>query len=131
MGASMGDIDDASRPLRDVSGRRDDLAAETFFEAWTTLGEKVKRLAAVDEARGRHYSASEKYRRAAIYFVQAERMQAPGYEPRELAYANYLECFSRFVLLAGENCCRVEIPYGDRKSTRLNSSHYCATRMPP
>jgi trans-2-enoyl-CoA reductase len=33
MGGSIGDIDDASHALRDVSGRRDDCAAVRLFEA--------------------------------------------------------------------------------------------------
>jgi dienelactone hydrolase len=113
MGASIGDIDDASRPLREAARRRDGAAAEQFFAAWTGLGAKVRRLAAADEARGRLLSAGAKYRRAAIYFIQAERMQRPDFAPRRQAFAEALECFSRFVTLTGQNCRRVEIPYGD------------------
>jgi pimeloyl-ACP methyl ester carboxylesterase len=113
MGGSIGDIDDASRPLRPVSRTRDHSAAEKFFEAWTGLAKKLKRLAAADEARGRLLSAGAKYRRAAIYFIQAERMQRPDFAPRKQAFGEALDCFSHFTTLTKQNCRRVEIPYQD------------------
>jgi len=113
MGASIGDIDDASRPLREVSGRRDQVAAVALFEAWTALGERLCRLAGADEAKGRNYSASDKYRRASIFFLHAERMQAHGYAPRKAAYERFLDCFGKYIALGGVNCRRVEVPYKD------------------
>ena len=77
MGGSIGDIDDVSRELKPLAKYRDDASAERFFTAWTGLGAKLKRLAAADEARGRSFSAGAKYRRAFIYYIQAERMQRP------------------------------------------------------
>ena len=111
MGAAIGDIDDVSRPLRAVARNNDDAAAEMWFAAWGGLGRKLRRLAEADEAKGRKLSAGEKYRRAAIYLVQAERMQRPGFEPREKTFAEYLECFAKFVALTGQNCERVAVPY--------------------
>ncbi len=111
MGGSIGDIDDVSLPLRPLSTARDHAAAETFFAAWTGLARKAKRQAAADEARGRLLSAGAKYRRAAIYFVQAERMQRPDFKPRQEAFREALDCFSRFTALTRQNCRRVEIPY--------------------
>jgi pimeloyl-ACP methyl ester carboxylesterase len=113
MGGSIGDIDDASRSLREVANSRDHVAAEKFFAAWTELGEKVKRLAAADEARGRLLSAGAKYRRATTYFIQAERMQRPDFALRKEAFTEALDCFSRFVALTRQNCRRIEIPYKD------------------
>jgi tetratricopeptide (TPR) repeat protein len=111
MGASIGDIDDASRSLRSLSKNRDDAAAEKFFECWTALGDKLKHQAAADEARGRLLSAGAKYRRAFIALIQAERMQRPDFAPRKRAYNEALECFSRFLSLTRQNCRRVEVPY--------------------
>ena len=111
MGGSIGDIDDASRSLRAVAKNRDDDAAEQFFANWTGLGEKVRRLAAADEARGRLLSAGAKYRRAFIYFIQAERMQRPDFGPRREAFRAALDCFAKFLALSGEDCRRVEVPY--------------------
>ena len=85
MGGSIGDIDDASRSLSPLAKTRDHSAAEQFYAAWIDLGMKLKRLAATDEARGRSLSAGAKYRRAFIYFIQAERMQRPDFVPRQEA----------------------------------------------
>ncbi len=111
MGAGIGDIDDASRALRPEAKSRDHSAAERFFDAWTGLAYKLKRLALADETRGRLLSAGAKYRRAAIHFIQAERMQRPDFAPRKEAFAEALECFSRFVALTRQDCRRVEVPY--------------------
>jgi dienelactone hydrolase len=113
MGASIGDIDDASRSLRPIAKTRDHAAAEQFFAAWSGLGAKLKRAAAADEARGRLLSAGAKYRRAFISYIQAERMQRPDFAQRKEAYREALVCFSRFVALTRQNCRRVEVPYRD------------------
>ena len=113
LGASIGDIDDASRGLRSVARQNDDESAEKFFASWTGIAEKERRLAQADEARGRGLSAGDKYRRAAIYYVQAERMQRPGFEPRKAAYAAFQECFRKFIELTSRRCDRVQVPYKD------------------
>jgi dienelactone hydrolase len=113
MGASIGEIDDVSRALRPLAKNRDDAAAEAFFASWTSLGRKLKRLAAADEKRGRFLSAGEKYRRAFIYFIQAERMQRPDFAPRQEAYRDALDCFALFLEHTRANCRRVEVPYRD------------------
>jgi hypothetical protein len=71
------------------------------------------RLAAEDEAKGRLISAGDKYGRAATYYLTAERLQAHGAEGRMALYQRFLEVFNKGIKLAGENCERVEIPYGD------------------
>lgn len=111
MGGSIGDIDDVSRPLRAVARQNDDDAAEKLFAAWSGLADKVRRLAVADEAKGHGFSAGEKYRRAAIYYIQTERMQSPHFAGRAKAYAGMLECFGRYVALSGRPCTRVEVPY--------------------
>jgi len=113
MGASIGDIDDASRALKVLSKSRDNAAAEKFFETWTALGRKLMRQAQADGARGRQLSAGAKYRRAFIALIQAERMQRPDFPGREQAYRAALDCFSRFLSLTRQNCRRVEVPYLD------------------
>jgi dienelactone hydrolase len=114
MGASIGDIDGVSKALRPYAKQNDDAAAELWFTAWNGLGAKIRKLAQDDEAKGRKFSAGEKYRRAAIHFVQAERMQRPGFAPRVQAFADYLDCYAKFVALTKRNSTRVEIPYKGR-----------------
>jgi dienelactone hydrolase len=111
MGGNIGDIDDASRSLRPLAKTRGHSAAEQFYAAWLDLGLKLKRLAANDEARGRSLSAGAKYRRAFIYLIQAERMQRPDFAPRQQAFREALDCFSRFLATTQPNCRRVEVPY--------------------
>jgi len=111
MGGSIGDIDDASRSLRPLATTRDHTVAEKFYAAWTDLGAKLRRLAQVDEARGRLLSAGAKYRRAFTYFIQAERMQRPDFAPRKQAYREALDCFALFLKHTRQNCRRVEVPY--------------------
>ncbi len=111
MGGSIGDIDDASRELRPIAAKNDDDAARKWFANWNGLGEKLERLAKADEAKGRGISAGEKYRRAAIYYIQAERMQGPHFEPRKAAFAKFLDCFSRHIALTGKSWQRCEVPY--------------------
>lgn len=111
MGGNIGDIDDASRSLRPLAKTRGHSAAEQFYAAWMDLGMKLKRLAANDEARGRSLSAGAKYRRAFIYLIQAERMQRPDFAPRQQAFREALDCFSRFLATTQPNCRRVEVPY--------------------
>lgn len=128
LGASMGDVDDASRALRPLARQNDDAAAEAFFAAWCRIGDKEHRLAEADEAKGRALSAGDKYRRAAIYYIQAERMQQPAFEPRKKAYQSFLDCFAKFVTLTGRNCTRVSIPF---KGTALPALFIPADGLAP
>ena len=72
------------------------------------LGAKAERLAVADEARGRLLSAGAKYRRAFIYYIQAERMHVPDFAPRKQAYREALDRFSRFLKHTRANCRRVD-----------------------
>ena len=75
------------------------------------MADKLCDLAAEDEQRGRLISAGDKYSRAAIYYLTAERLQAHGAPGRVALYQRFLETFAKGIALAGENCQRVEIPY--------------------
>lgn len=113
MGAAMGEIADASRDLHAVAPDRDDDAAEKFFAAWTALGSSLRHRAKAEETAGRLFSAGEKYRRAFIYMIQAERMQRPDFAPRKQAFADAIACFGRYLECSGSTCRRVEVPYKD------------------
>ncbi|MFM0290707.1 alpha/beta hydrolase family protein [Paraburkholderia megapolitana] len=113
MGGQIGEIDSVSGAAREASNRGDPAASEKLFTAWSSLGERLTRLAREDERKGHSYSAGMKYRRATIYYLQAERMQAPDFEPRKQAYQKVLECFEKYLQLTGQKCERVEVPYKD------------------
>jgi dienelactone hydrolase len=111
MGAEIGEIEDVSGPAKEVAHRRDHHAAEVFFEAWNGLAGCLRRLAEQDLRDGRKLSAGNKFKRAAIYYLQAERMQSPHFAPRRQAFDNMLECFRRYVELTGQPVEFVEVPY--------------------
>jgi dienelactone hydrolase len=115
MGARIGEIEEMCAPLVEISKAGDDAGTRTFRESWVRMGDKLCELAAEDEARGRALSAGEKYARASVYFLTAERMQAHGVQGRAELYRRVLETFARGVELARENAERVEIPYGKER----------------
>jgi dienelactone hydrolase len=106
MGARIGEIEAMCAPLQDAAKQPDAAGTRAFRETWSQMAEE-------DEARGRLISAGDKYNRAAIYLLTAERLQAHGAPGRAELYRRFLDVFARGVKLSGENCERVEIPYGD------------------
>src|SRR3546814_18057530 len=74
-----------------------------------------------------------------------EAMRRPEFYPHEPAAVALVQTHISYVFLAGAEVYKVKKPVRftfldfstlprrrqDRKSTRLNSSHYCASRMPP
>ena len=113
MGARMGEIETMCGPLQEAAKQPDAAGTQAFRETWARQAEQLCELAAEDEARGRLISAGDKYGRAATYLLTAERLLAHGAEGRAALYDRFLEIFAKGVKLAGENCERVTIPYGD------------------
>jgi dienelactone hydrolase len=113
MGAKMGEIQEMCAPLQDAAKQPDAAGTKAFRETWARMAGKLCELAAEDEAKGRLISAGDKYGRAATYYLTAERLQAHGSEGRLALYQRFIEVFNKGIKLAGENCERVEIPYGD------------------
>jgi dienelactone hydrolase len=113
MGAKMGEIQEMCAPLQDAAKQPDAAGTKAFRETWARMADKLCGLAEEDEAKGRLISAGDKYGRAATYYLTAERLQAHGSEGRLALYQRFQEVFNKGIKLAGENCERVEIPYGD------------------
>jgi dienelactone hydrolase len=111
MGAEIGEIDEMCRPLAEVAGRGDDEGTRQFLAAWSSMADKLSAQADEDVSRARSLSGARKLRRAAIYYMIAERMQAHGAPGRTETYRKFLDSFTRSIALSGENCERVEIPY--------------------
>lgn len=110
-GANLDEVDRACRALRDVE---DDVAhANDFFQAWADAGAGLARAAAEDEQAGHRLSAGEKYRRACVMYITAERIPAHDYPPRLAAYDELLRTFRKFVECTGAHCERVCVPFGD------------------
>ncbi|MBS0422680.1 MAG: prolyl oligopeptidase family serine peptidase [Proteobacteria bacterium] len=110
-GAQVGEIDEMCRPLRDAAARGEDAGTAEFFASWVAMADKLVALAAEDQAKGRDRSASVKLNRAALYYQTAERMQAHGFEPRQVVFLKGQDAFRNSMRLGRENYERVEIPY--------------------
>ena len=110
-GAQIGEIDEMCRPLRDAAARGEDAGTADFFTSWVAMADKLVSLADEDEARGRHFSASTKLNRAALYYQTAERMQAHGFEPRKRVFRKGQDAFRKSMALGRENYERIELPY--------------------
>ena len=119
MGAKMGEIEEMCAPLREAASQPDAAGSQAFRATWVRMADKLCELAAEDEARGRLISAGDKYGRAATYYLTAERLQAHGSEGRVALYRRFLDVFAKSTALTGENCERVEIPYGDTHLSAL------------
>ncbi|WP_449472677.1 alpha/beta hydrolase family protein [Sphingobium chungangianum] len=111
MGGSIGEIDAANEPVREAAKQGADEGTAAFFESWTKLADRLVDQAEADVEAGHKLSASDKFRRACIYYMTAERMQRHGFAPREQAYAMMLAAMQRSADLGGRNVERVEIPY--------------------
>jgi dienelactone hydrolase len=117
MGGLMGEIDPANEKVRAVARQGGDAGTEAFFDAWGELADRVRRLAENHEAADHDLSASEKYARAAAYYIIAERMQSRDYAPRKAMYATMLKTMDRFYATSDLGARRVEFPYeGSRLS---------------
>ncbi|HWW65741.1 MAG TPA: alpha/beta fold hydrolase [Sphingomonadaceae bacterium] len=110
-GGKIGEIMDMSQPIRDAAERGEDAGTGAFLEQWVRVADTLTELAAEDEAGGHLFSAGEKLKRAAIYYLTAERMQGHGHPGRKETYAKALDAFSRGVRFSGDPIERVEIDY--------------------
>jgi dienelactone hydrolase len=111
MGANLDEIDRACRSLRDEPMPADKDPAEAFFDAWAGAARKLEESAADDEQAQRHLSAAEKYRRAAVMYITAERMPLHTLAARHVVYDRLLASFGKYVEFGQENCEKVRVPY--------------------
>ncbi|MBS29488.1 MAG: hypothetical protein CL566_11315, partial [Alphaproteobacteria bacterium] len=112
-GAVLSEVDEALKPLKDIAGANDDAANEAWHKRWMMLGERSERLANEDDAAGRRISASAKYKRAAAYFMTAERMCKSDDPVRIETYKQMLDVFRKGVEREEGPVEWVEVPYKD------------------
>ncbi|WP_226635023.1 alpha/beta hydrolase family protein [Novosphingobium profundi] len=110
-GGRIGEIMDIVDPLLAKAEAGEDAGTAEFMREWVAMGNKLMSLAEEDLERDRAFSAGEKLKRACIYFLTGERMQAHGSAGREETYAKALDCFQRGTSLAKDPVERVEIDY--------------------
>lgn len=114
-GGKIGEIIDMCEPIRDAAANGEDAGTERFLAEWVRKADTLVELANEDLQLGREFSAGNKLKRAAIYYVTAERMQGLGAPERMETYRKALDAFANGTHHARDNCERVEIPYGDGK----------------
>ncbi|MFM0391893.1 alpha/beta hydrolase family protein [Paraburkholderia phytofirmans] len=131
MGARIGEIEVMCAPLQEAAKQPDAEGTRAFRQAWSSMADRLCDLASEDEAKGRLLSAGEKLRRAAIYLITCERLQAHDAPGRIDLYRRSLDTFAKGVGLLGEDCERVTIPYGEsRLSGLLVKAKGAAARSP-
>lgn len=113
LGGAIGEIECANEQIRKVAREGADAGTEAFFKAWGAMADRLVALGEEAEAAGHKLSASEKYLRAAIYYMSAERMQSRDYAPRVRMYQTMLETMARGVSTGALDWTRVEIPFGN------------------
>jgi dienelactone hydrolase len=112
-GGELAEIDEACRPIRDAATRGADAGTQEFFESWSAVSDRLIGLAEEDEAAGRNYSAGEKYRRAALYLINADRMQSVHAPDRQAHYVRAIDVQHKAMRLAKDPVDIVEIPYAE------------------
>lgn len=112
MGAEISELEEALRPLVPlVDAGQDSAADEAWYQNWTKLGHKLVAMADRDDAVGNRFTASEKYMRAANYYLFAERI-ASWSDPRRMhVYELGLDAFRKGLQGSGVQWQRVEVPY--------------------
>lgn len=128
MGARIGEIEQMCAPLQEAAKAPDAAGTTAFRETWVHMADQLCGLAEEDEAKGRLFSAGEKYRRAASYLITAERLQAHNAPGRLAIYQRELELFHKGSRLLGDKVQRVEIPY---EGKHLSALYYPADNLKP
>jgi dienelactone hydrolase len=117
LGGQLAEIDEACAPLKELGARpearTDPKISKAWLESWFDLADRLSLKAVADERAGHDLSAAGKYRRACVYYQQAERMGGHKDPLKGVAYRRMLETFRRSIELAGEPVEWVEVPYQD------------------
>lgn len=113
-GAEIGEVMDMCQPLLQKAKNGEDAGTEDFMQEWVRVADKLSEIAAEEEAVGHLLSAGDKLKRAALYYILAERMQGQGSPQRMTTYKKGLAQFLKGTEFSGEPVRRFEIPYGDK-----------------
>jgi dienelactone hydrolase len=128
MGARMGEIETMCGPLQEAAKAPDAAGTQAFRETWVRMADQLCELAAEDEAKGRTFSAGEKYRRASGYLITAERLQAHDAPGRLDLYRRDLALFHKGASLMRDRVQRVEIPY---EGSHISALYFPAEGLQP
>ncbi len=130
-GGELGEIIDMCKPIKDAAAQGADAGTAKFLAEWVKMADKLVELADEDAALNRRLSAANKLRRAALYYITAERMQGHGHPGREATFAKGQSAFRRYIDWGRENCVRCEIPYQGKSLPALFTKAESATSPAP
>jgi dienelactone hydrolase len=100
-GGQLTEIDDACRPLLALQGAGTGGDAE-WTRSWSRVARRVEALARADAAAGHRRSAGRKLKRAANYWIKAERMVPLDPSGDFALYRHAIDCFNEAVELSDE-----------------------------
>ncbi|MEZ5742812.1 MAG: alpha/beta hydrolase [Sphingomonadaceae bacterium] len=118
-GGRIGEIVDIIEPLKAAAEAGEDAGTAEFMAEWVKMADKLVELGEEDLAKGRAFSAGNKFKRSSIYYQTGERMQGHGHPGREETYAKATGNFLRGVQNAGDPVTRISIPYEGKEITGL------------
>ena len=127
---SMGEIDEACRPLKEAAKRNDRFAQQAWYESWKKLAERVEALALDHEKAGQDLSAGRKYLRASVYYIAAERMLSFRDHRKMQTYGQGIAAFRKGVQLRREPVEWVEVPFQGKSLPGLFSKAPGQGRLP-
>jgi dienelactone hydrolase len=110
-GGALAEIDEACRPIREAAAQGADAGTAEFFASWSAVADRLVGLGEEAVAAGRALSAGEKYRRAALYLINADRMQSVSAPGRRAHYERAIALQHKAMRLARDPVEIVEVPY--------------------
>ena len=120
-GGAIGEVDEACRSLQEASVRNDAFSQQAWYESWKKVAERVEALALAHEEAGQYLSAGRKYLRAALYYLNAERMLKHR-DPRKVqTFRQGLVAFQKGVRFRKEPVEWVEVPFQGKSLPALFS----------
>jgi dienelactone hydrolase len=110
-GGNINEIDDACRHLAGISDPSSETAQKAWLESWKKLGERLEKLAILDEDARRYLSAGRKYLNAANYYIIADRQVNHRLPGKLEVYTKALRTFRKGIELSRAPVEFVEVPF--------------------
>ncbi len=130
LGIPASHINRACASLQDVSDPSNPTGSERWYQTWTEVGTRFERGAEEDLRLGRNFSAANKFHRASMTFLIANRLISHK-DPRQLlSYKKGLETFQKHILNSGVSVEFVDIPYKDTTLPALFSKSSGSEKTP-
>ncbi len=102
---ALGEIDEVIQRLRARAKE-----PEAWWEEWTSMAERLERMADIAASEGRHATAGNYYLRAGMYYYTGERMVPPG-EKKLGIYRKSLRCAREGLKRRHRNIEMADVPY--------------------